>query len=111
MASTTSRSGVPFLMARDIAKKVTRRVRTESRGKKKRTITGGKVRKIIGEELRSRNPSVAPAYSDNSRRQIPKKARLRKPTVGSADTEQHGAFRGDRDSVMHDKSKQRTSTR
>jgi hypothetical protein len=99
-------------MSRDIAKKVTRRVRTESRGKKRRTITAGKVRKIIGEELRRRNPGVAPAYSGIARREIVvKKARMRKPTVGSADTDQHGAFRGDRDSVMHDKSKQRTSAR
>lgn len=99
-------------MARDIAKKVTRKVRTESRGKKRRTITAGKVRKIIGEELRSRNPGVAPAYGGNLRREtVVKKARTRKPAVGSADTDQHGAFRGDKDSVMYDKSKQRTSAR
>ena len=113
MASTTSRSGVPFLMARDIAKKVTRRVRTESRGQKKRTITAGKIRKIIGQELHNRNPSVASSYGVGNQRKVltNKKVVWPKPTIGSADTDQHGAYRGDKDSVMHDKSKRRTSAR
>ena len=112
LASTTSRSGVPFLMARDIAKKVTRQVRTESRGKKKTTVTGRRIRKIIGEELRTRNPNVAPARGGkNPQYRLAHKPSLQKPPIGSADREQHGAYRADRDSVMHDKSKRLSSTR
>jgi hypothetical protein len=37
--------------------------------------------------------------------------RFPKSRIGSADTEQHGAYRADRDSVLHDKSKRRTSPR
>ena len=114
LASTTSRSGVPFLMARDIAKKVTRKVRTESRGKKKKLVTAGRIRKIVGNELHGRNPAIASAYRGDKLGKssfTEQKTKLRKPPVGTADTEQHGAYRADRDSVMHDKSKRLTSSR
>lgn len=111
LASTTARSGVPFLMARDIAKGVAKQVRAESRGKKKKTVTGSRIRRIVGKELKMRNPSIGSAYGGNRSPQIAmNKADLPKPTVGSADTDKHGVYRADRDSVMHDRSKRLSST-
>jgi transcriptional repressor NrdR len=82
MAQTVSRSGVPFLMARDISKKIARKVKnksiispqpgrhkksTEKRRKmprKPRIITAGKVRQMVAEELIDRNRSdIAKSYS------------------------------------------------
>lgn len=111
LASTTARSGVPFLMARDIAKRVTKRIRLESRGKRTKTVTGGRIRNIVGEELRNRNPRIAFAY-DGGSPQIPGKGKhILKPKIGSADTDQHSTYRADSDSIMHDKSKRLRSPR
>jgi hypothetical protein len=109
LASTTSRSGVPFLMARDIAKKVTKQVRKESRGKTRKTVTGGRIRKIVGGELRNRNPNIASTYDGGSPQVPGKGSHLPKPTIGNADTDQHSTYRADLDSIMHDKSKRLTS--
>jgi transcriptional repressor NrdR len=84
MAQTVSRSGVPFIMARDISKKIARKVKnksstspqqgrhkssTEKRRKisrKDRIITAGKVRQMVVEELIDRNrPDIAKSYSGN----------------------------------------------
>ena len=111
LASTTSRSGVPFLMARDIAKKVTKQVRKESRGKIKKTVSGARIRRIVSGELQNRNPKVASAYDGSTPQVQGHVDRFPQPVVGSADTEQHGAYRSDLDSVLHDKSKRLTSLR
>lgn len=82
MAQTVSRSGVPFLMARDVAKKVSGKIKKEagnqqSKGKdnnnsnksnltqlKEKTVTGSRVRKLVASELRDRNRSdIAESYS------------------------------------------------
>jgi len=83
MAQTVSRSGVPFLMARDVAKKVSGKIKQEapnqqSKGKdnnnnsnksnptqlKEKTVTGSRVRKLVASELRDRNRSdIAASYS------------------------------------------------
>ena len=76
MAQTVSRSGVPFLMARDVAKKVSNKLKRESytpqtkRNKSKRTepkektVTATRVRKLVANELRDRNRSdIAASYS------------------------------------------------
>jgi transcriptional repressor NrdR len=82
MAQTVSRSGVPFLMARDISKKIEKKVKnkpitppqqgrhkksTEKRRKmprKPRIIAAGKVRQMVAEELIDRNrPDIAKSYS------------------------------------------------
>ncbi|HEV8387963.1 MAG TPA: hypothetical protein VGQ03_10110 [Nitrososphaera sp.] len=98
-------------MARDIAKRVTKRVRLESRGKRTKTVTGGRIRKIVGQELRNRNPRIGLAY-DGGSPQIPgKRECLLKPAIGLADTDQHSTYRADRDSIMHDKCKRLTSPR
>ena len=83
MVQTVSRSGVPFMMARDIAKTVTNKIRNtspsqdqvrlKSRGKSQKKISkrdkiisAGKVRHLVAEELRDRNrPDIANSYSGN----------------------------------------------
>src|SRR5215211_5062059 len=83
MAQTVSRSGVPFLMARDVAKKVSGKIKQEARNQqskgkdnnnnsnksnptqlKEKTLTGSRVRKLVASELRDRNRSdIAASYS------------------------------------------------
>lgn len=111
MAKTTSRSGVPFLMARDVAKGVSKQIKSEAKGKSKKTVTAGRVRKMIAGELRNRNENtVASSYGgevpENIQRDM---ADFHKPPIGSADTDQHSAYRADRDSVLHDRSKRLAS--
>lgn len=73
MAQTTSRSGVPFLMARDIAKGISKKIKSEARaGRKEKTVTAGRVRGMVAKELSERNrESIASSYSgeqpENSR--------------------------------------------
>jgi hypothetical protein len=75
MAQTVSRSGVPFLMARDVAKKVSDKLKHESYTSqtknnkkptqpKEKTVTASRVRKLVANELRDRNRSdIAASYS------------------------------------------------
>jgi hypothetical protein len=90
LAQTVSRSGVPFLMARDIAKKATKKIksqirspvrednhknkktakRTISRGQKSSPkakpvlITASQVRNLVANELQDRNrPEIASSYT------------------------------------------------
>lgn len=83
LAQTVGRSGVPYLMARDIAKKTTKRIKAQvgSRQEKKKpkasksrmatrskpkpiVIRADQVRNIVSEELRDRNrPDIASSYS------------------------------------------------
>jgi transcriptional repressor NrdR len=77
MAQTVSRSGTPFLLARDVAKTVSEKVMrkesdtTTKGGKEKRIssrstieVDGGEVRKMVAEELKERNrPDIASSYS------------------------------------------------
>jgi hypothetical protein len=85
LAQTVGRSGVPYLMARDIAKKATRKinaqigskkVKKKPKASKPRLVTRSKpkpiviraeqVRNIVSEELRDRNrPDIASSYSGN----------------------------------------------
>jgi hypothetical protein len=104
MTQTASRSGVPFLMARDIAKKVTKRIKAEARGKSKKTVTAGRVRKMITDELHNRNQqATASSYAgkapENTQREITK-------------VDPHGSLTGsgDLDSILHDRSKRLASS-
>jgi transcriptional regulator NrdR family protein len=109
MAATTSRSGVPFLMARDIAKNVSKQIKSEAKGKSKKTVTAGRVRKMIAEELRDRNQQAAASSyvgeTPENAQQGGAKVYPHESPVGSADTDQHNAYRADRDSILHDRSK------
>ena len=112
MAQTTGRSGVPFLMARAVAKKVAKEIKTESKGRTIKTVTARRVTKMIAKELRDRNQqTIAAAYSGDVPESLPKQSLndLRKPPIGDAGGDQHIAYRADRDSVLHDKSKRRAS--
>ena len=87
MTQTVSRSGVPFLMARDITKKVVHKIGSRKRNKEmgkssrstrnsnsqriKKTkeviIPGNEIRSMISEELRNRNRSdIAGSYEGQS---------------------------------------------
>jgi transcriptional repressor NrdR len=124
MAQTVSRSGVPFIMARDISKRIAKRVKnrpsvsTKQRRNKNtpekrkvprgnKIITAGKVRQMVAEELISRNrPDIANSYSGNPPENTTK--HIYDSTVGkqqgidksSVDT-QHSR----RNEVIHDQSK------
>ena len=91
MAQTISRSGTPYLMARDIAKVVSSKIKQESRrertssglligraGGRKRTpiinkqqnskvVTASRVRNLVAKELQDRNKGeIAASYSGNT---------------------------------------------
>ena len=119
MAQTTSRSGVPFMMARDISKNVSKKINSEAKGSKKeeKTVSAARVRKMIGKELRDRNEQAkASSYTgevpENALREdsTAKSGRQYASPIGSADTHQHEAYLADADSVMHDKSKRHQSS-
>jgi hypothetical protein len=85
MAQTVSRSGVPFLMARDVAKKVSIKIKKDnqksrsrrhddgsnsgsksrtSEAKGEKTVNGSRIRNLVANELRDRNRSdIADSYS------------------------------------------------
>jgi transcriptional repressor NrdR len=80
MAKTVSRSGTPFLLARDVAKTVSEKVlrkgddatAAEKEGEEKMRasspstieVDAGEVRKMVADELRERNrPDIASSYS------------------------------------------------
>jgi hypothetical protein len=86
LVQTMSRSGIPYLMAKDIARKTTRRIKSEATSKLRKrnpqasksralksstsktkplaVVEAAQVRKIITNELRERNrPDIASSYS------------------------------------------------
>lgn len=82
MAQTVSRSGVPFLMARDIAKKVSTKIKKDNQksrsrrhdisssksrtreAKGEKTVSGSTIRNLVANELCDRNRTdVADSYS------------------------------------------------
>src|SRR5919109_5073254 len=54
MTQTTSRSGVPFMMARDISKNISKKIGSEAEDSKKeeKTVTADRLRNMIAKELR-----------------------------------------------------------
>ena len=65
MARTTGRSGVPFMMARDIAKNISKKIKAEAKGKRKeKIVTAGRLRSMIARELQDRNhQTIASSYA------------------------------------------------
>src|ERR687884_416351 len=63
MTQTVSRSGVPFLMARDISKNVSNKIRKDvsgvqaRQGTKDKTVSADQIRAQVAAELRDRNRS------------------------------------------------------
>ena len=112
MAQTAGRSGVPFLMARTAAKKVAKQIKTESKGRTNKTVTARRVTRMIAKELRDGNQqTIATAYLGSVPENMPKESfnDLQKPHIGDAGGHKHTAYRADRDSVLHDKSKRLAS--
>jgi hypothetical protein len=112
MARTTGRSGVPFMMARDIAKNVSRKIKAEAKGKhKEKIVTPGRVRNMIAKELQDRNQqTIASSYAGETPENVQKrdmnlKVGQHKSFIGSADRDQHEAYRANKNSVLHDRSK------
>ena len=115
MAQTVSRSGVPFQMARDISKKVSNKIKREAyytaqhtKGRKssnksrptqlkEKTVTAGRMRNLVSNELRDRNRSdIAASYSG----QTPENTL---PEEGLKDKEPTAA--ANRNRILHDQSK------
>jgi transcriptional repressor NrdR len=119
MTQTTSRSGVPFMMARDISKNISKKISSETKDgrKEEKTVTAGRVREMIAEELRNRNEKAkASSYTGEVPENTQGEDAVLKigghyaSPIGSADTHQHEAYRADADSVVHDKSKRHHSS-
>jgi hypothetical protein len=122
MTQTVSRSGVPFLMARDITKKVMRKIGRKQRNKevsknskstrnsnlqrnkntKEVIIPGNEIRSMISEELRNRNRSdIAGSYEGQS----PSNPRLeRDESIDSTVPTLHNVTTP-KTNIIHDKSK------
>ncbi|MFL6359975.1 MAG: hypothetical protein ACJ72V_11630 [Nitrososphaeraceae archaeon] len=119
MAQTVGRSGVPFLMARDVAKKVSNKIKHEAytqqqtkgrrsssnRSKptqlKEKTVTASRIRSLVSNELRDRNRSdIAASYSGQTPENTLPEENLKdnQPTI--ADTSATN-----RNRVLHDQSK------
>jgi transcriptional repressor NrdR len=123
MAQTVSRSGVPFIMARDISKKIAKKVKNKSSTspqqgrhknptakqrklpRKDRIITAGKVRQMVAEELIDRNrPDIAKSYSGNPPENTAK--HINDSLVSkSIDKSSVNTQRSRRNEVIHDQSK------
>ena len=132
LAQTVSRSGVPFLMARDIAKKATKKIksqirspvredthmnkktgkRTVSRGQKSSpkpepiVVTASQVRNLVVNELQDRNrPEIASSYTGYSPEHNDLKA---KPTLDDKEPVLD-IVAANMNKVLHDRSKRKGS--
>jgi hypothetical protein len=132
LAQTVSRSGVPFLMARDIAKKATRKIksqimspvrednhinkktgkRTASRGRKSSpkpepvVVTASQVRNLVVNELQDRNRlEIASSYTGYSPEHNDLKA---KPTLNDKEPVLD-IVAANMNKVLHDRSKRKGS--
>ena len=117
MAQTVGRSGVPFLMARDVAKTVSNKIKHEAQQQakgrqsssnkskptqlKEKTVTASRIRNLVSNELRDRNRSdIAASYSGQTpENTLPEEdLKDKQPTI--ADT-----AAANRNRVLHDQSK------
>ena len=111
MAQTVARSGVPFLMARNVAKKVSDKIKQEtfetknndnkkSTQIKEETVTASKLRNLVANELHDTNRSdIAASYSNQSPENTMHEENL-KDKQPIADT-----VAANRNRVLHDTSK------
>ncbi len=131
LAQTVGRSGVPFLMARDIAKKATKKIKSQIRSPVrednhmnktgKRTVSGGRksspkrepvvvtasqVRNLVVDELQDRNrPDIASSYTGHSPEHHDLQA---KPTLDDKEPVLD-IVAANMNKVLHDPSKQKGS--
>ena len=117
MAQTVGRSGVPFLMARDVAKTVSNKIKHESQQRtkgtrkssnrskptqlKEKTVTASRIRNLVSNELRDRNRSdIAASYSGQTPENTLPEENLKDSQPTIADTSATN-----RNRVLHDQSK------
>ena len=117
MAQTVGRSGVPFLMARDVAKTVSNKIKHESQQRtkgtrkssnrskptqlKEKTVTASRIRNLVSNELRDRNRSdIAASYSGQTPENTLPEQNLKdnQPTITDTSAT-------NRNRVLHDQSK------
>ena len=115
MAQTVSRSGVPFLMARDVSKNVSNKIRKDvsgvqaRQGTKDKTVSADQIRAQVAAELRDRNRSdIAASYSGQTPEntlgdQFQKQNENDRISVTGAT--QHTRQPANRNRVIHDMSK------
>jgi transcriptional repressor NrdR len=117
MAQTVGRSGVPFLMARDVAKTVSNKIKHEAQQQakgrrsssnkskptqlKEKTVTASRIRNLVSNELRDRNRSdIAASYSGQTPENTLSEQNLKDNQPTLADTSATN-----RNRVLHDQSK------
>ena len=118
MAQTVGRSGVPFLMARDVAKKVSNKIKKEvytqrqTKGRrsgnkskrtqqKEKTVTASRIRNLVSNELRDRNRGdIAASYSGQTPENTLPHQVLKDKEPAISDT-----TAANRNRVLHDQSK------
>src|SRR5919202_5804146 len=118
MAQTVGRSGVPFLMARDVAKKVSNKIKKEvytqrqTKGRrsgnkskrtqqKEKTVTASRIRNLVSNELRDRNRGdIAASYSGQTPENTLPYEDLKDKEPAISDT-----TAANRNRVLHDQSK------
>jgi transcriptional repressor NrdR len=111
MAQTVSRSGTPFLLARDVAKTVSEKVMrkgdsTEEEGMKGSSpstveVDAGEVRNMVAEELRERNrPDIASSYSGER----PENTRQRRHELMKENQPLHDADAANQSKLLFDSS-------
>jgi hypothetical protein len=118
MAQTVGRSGVPFLMARDVAKNVSNKIKHEAytqqqtKGRrsgnkskptqlKEKTVTSSRIRNLVSNELRDRNRSdIAASISGQTPENTLPEGNLKNNQPTIADTSV-----ANRNRVLHDQSK------
>ena len=119
MAQTVGRTGIPFLMARDVAKTVSNKIKHEAQQQakgtrkssnkskptqpKEKTVTASRIRNLVSNELRDRNRSdIAASYSGQTpENTLPEEdLKDKQPTIADTSTT-------NRNRVLHDQSKRR----
>jgi hypothetical protein len=118
MAQTVGRSGVPFLMARDVAKKVSNKIKNEvytqrqTKGRrssnkskrtqqKEKTVTASRIRNLVSSELHDRNRGdIAASYSGQTPENTLPHEDLKDKEPSISDT-----TAANKNRVLHDQSK------
>ena len=118
LAQTVGRSGVPFLMARDVAKRVSNKIKNEvytqrqTKGRrsgnkskhsqlKEKTVTANRIRNLVSNELRDRNRGdIAASYSGQTPENTLPHEDLKDKEPAISDT-----AAANRNRVLHDQSK------
>ena len=110
MTQTTSSPGVSYLMAWDTAESTSNKLRKDviEDTLKEKSVTASNMRSMVVDELRNRNEqSIASSYACKIPENTQEDWTLQQyeSPIGSADSNQHEAYRPIMDNIMHDRSK------